>query len=228
MRREVRATLRVKAVPEPAFTELEELWHALTHGAGAVLGLFALLALSLKAWDASPSAYWATITYASALVLVFASSTACHSLSRSKYALWFEMADHIAIFLMIAGTYTPVAVIVLPQPLGTQMLTAIWSSAAAGIAFKVVTYAMGWQERVRTLSVLVFLATGWVGLLAAAEIYEALSPEGWAWFCGGAALYTVGAGVYSLRTMPWSHLLWHFLILAAAACHFVAIYLYVI
>ncbi|MEO1482501.1 MAG: hemolysin III family protein [Myxococcota bacterium] len=212
----------------PAFTDLEELWHSITHGAGAILGVFALFALSLKAWSASPAAYWATITYASALILVFASSTACHSLSRSRYALWFELADHVAIFLMIAGTYTPVAVIVLPQPLGTQMLTAIWSTAAAGVVFKVLTYVTGWHERLRTLSVLIYLATGWVGLTAATDIYRALSAPGFAWFCVGAGLYTVGAGVYSLRSVPWSHLVWHLLVLAAAACHFVAIYLYVV
>ncbi len=211
-----------------AFSDAEELWHSLTHGFGAVLGLVGLIALTYKVAEADWSSYWAALTYASALVLVFASSAACHGLSRTRYALWFEMADHIAIFLMIAGTYTPVAVIVLPEPVGSTMLIAMWGTAAAGIAFKVFSYVTGWHERLRTPSVVIYLVTGWIGLWAVEDIAREMAPPAFAWFIAGAALYTIGAGIYSLRRVPLSHLVWHFFVLAAATCHFVAIYSYVV
>jgi hemolysin III len=157
--------------------------------------------------------------YATTLVLLYSASTIYHSLpSRMPAKRWFRGLDHGAIYLLIAGTYTPFALGALRGPWGWSLLAIIWALAAAGIVLK-----MGLGFRYPRLSTTVYLIMGWLIIVAVRPLYRAIGSSGMAWVAAGGASYTIGVYFYARDHLRFRHFVWHLFVLAGSACHLVAV-----
>lgn len=211
---------------------LREPVNSLTHFAGILLsiaGLVALLVLS----EGEP---WRTVSFAiygATLILLYTASTLLHSLrvgARAERRL--RMFDHAAIFLLIAGSYTPITLVTLQQgsaAWGWTLFGLVWGVAVLGVVFK-----LFWLEAPRWLSTALYLLMGWLAVVAIVPITQALPPGGLFWLVLGGLFYSVGAVVYGLKKPDWLpgrfgyHELWHLFVLAGSACHFLMMLLYVL
>lgn len=201
-------------------TDAEELANAVTHGLGAVLGVAALWLLVTRAAPVGPLAVTAVTVFGCALVLVYASSTLHHGSSRERVKRAFLLCDRCAIHLLIAGTYTPVALIALAPPVGVPLAAAIWLLAAIGISIEVAGHCRGGLGRLAWLPVPLYLGMGWLGLGVAGDaLAEALAPPALGWLVAGGLLYTAGVAFYLWRRLRFGHAVWHLFAVAGSACH---------
>ncbi len=199
---------------------IREPINAWSHLVGLVLaaiGTVALLRLSER-----PAQVVAFAVYGGSLILLYAASTVYHTLPLPEHRLRpLRTLDHIAIYFLIAGTYTPVALITLHGPLGWWLLTATWAIAVAGIPFKIL-----WLDAPVWLSTAIYLAMGYLALVAAAPLAQAVTIGGMAWLLAGGVAYTVGAIIFAARRpdpLPGvfgHHEIWHLLVLVGSGCHF--------
>ena len=206
------------------YTVAEELAHAISHGAGVLLsigGLSWMLYLSIEAAD--PWRIVASTVYGVSLIALFLASTLYHALHQSPHRPLFKLLDHCAIYLLIAGTYTPFLVIAMRTDTAWWMFGAIWSLATAGILTK-----LWFRHRFPKVSLASYLLMGWLVVLAAPQVAEAIGPDGMAWLVAGGIAYTVGAVFYMAKSMQFSHAIWHLLVLVGSICHFVAVAWYVL
>ncbi len=198
-----------------------EKLNAITHMVGAslaVVGLAVLVVLASLAHD--PWRIVSFSVYGTTLVLLYLFSTLYHGLSgRAKRV--FQVFDHLSIYLLIAGTYTPFTLVTLPRRWGWSLFGAVWGMAIAGVLLEVLT------RRWRALSYVLYVLMGWLVLVALRPLAGALSTGGLAWLLGGGILYTGGLVAYGWRSLPRHHELWHFFVLGGSVCHFVAMLLYV-
>lgn len=201
----------------------------LTHMASALLALVGLVVLLISS-PPDPLARVALLTYGLSLVLLFAASSTYHLVKTTpQRELLLRKLDHTAIYLLIAGTYTPVCAIVLSGAWRWGLLTVIWSLAVIGIAFKLVYIKLP-----RWITVLIYMAMGWVGVLAFGPLFSALPPAAIGWLAAGGVLYSLGAVVYATRRLDfWPgvfgfHEVWHLFVTAASAAHFVFVLAYVV
>ena len=202
----------------------EEIANAVSHGAGLLGSLIALPLLVVGALrrqhDTSLVAAFAI--YGVTLSLLYGASTVYHALpaaAASAKRLWRTL-DHGAIYLLIAGTYTPFALGALRGPLGYGLLVAVWTLAAAGIAFK----AAGHGFRFPRLSMVVYLVMGWLAVFALRPLAAAVGPSGLAWLFGGGILYTAGVVFFNRdHRVRYAHFVWHLFVLAGSVCHLVAV-----
>jgi hemolysin III len=197
----------------------EELASALTHGFGALAALaggivlITLAALRGDGWQLA-----AAIVFSASMLLLYVASTLYHAVQdpRAKSAL--KVFDHCAIYLLIAGTYTPFTLVSLRGDVGRGLFIAIWSLAAAGIAFK-----LFFTGRFKLLSTLVYIAMGWLVLVAIKPVMAALDTWTFGWLLAGGAAYTLGTVFYHRPSMRWSHAVWHLFVVAGSVCHYVAV-----
>jgi len=203
----------------------EEIVNSGLHGLGAVLGLAGLgglVAVGHQAGD--PRALAAAVVYGLSLVLLYTASALYHGAKATSPKPGLKLFDHVAIYLLIAGTYTPVCLLPLWGPLGWGLLGAIWTLAGLGIAFK-----LWFRERGKVTWVLMYLGMGWLAVLAMRELFLLLPPTGFWLVVAGGLFYTVGVLFFALgRTIPFMHTVWHLFVLAASACHYFSILLYVL
>jgi hemolysin III len=205
------------------YTLLEEVANAVTHGIGAVLAVMALIAMvALAAIDGDVWVIVSLTIYGSTLVLLYLASTLYHSVRHAKAKLVFKTCDHAAIFLLIAGTYTPYCLLVLRGAWGWTMFAVVWSIAAFGVVFKILHV-----NRYARLSLMLYLGMGWVGVLAAVPIIENMETGGLLLLAFGGLAYTGGVAFYVWESMPFNHAVWHLFVLAGSTCHFLSIYYYV-
>ncbi len=197
----------------------EEFTHALSHGMGAVAALVGGGFLIHSAWRRGglPQIIGATVFSLSA-VLLYTISSALHALPEGKTRDQFERLDHIAIFLLIAGTYTPFTLGVLHGPWGWTLLVLIWSMAALGIASKLCR-GLGNTR----LSTALYVGMGWVILIAARPLIERMATPGLLLMLAGGVSYTVGVFFFLARRIPFSHLIWHLFVIGGTAFHYLAI-----
>ncbi len=191
--------------------------NAITHLVGTVLALLGVVVLVVLAPDA-----WRALSfgvYGSTLVLAFLASTLYHSF-RGRAKPLFRRLDHASIYLLIAGTYTPFALVTLPPEWGWPLLAGVGALGMAGI---VLAFLPRRRSR-RVLQVVLSLAMGWLVLVAVEPLVQALAPRGLAWLAAGGALYTSGVIPYSLSSLPRNHEIWHVFVLAASACHYTAMF----
>lgn len=201
----------------------------LTHLASAFAALIGLLVL----WGFSPSAgptRPGVVIYGATLVLLFLASAAYHLIKTSPAReLWLRRLDHTAIFLLIAGTYTPVCLIVLTGGWRWGMLITIWALAAIGILFK-----LFFIKAPRWISVIIYVTMGWLGVIGVAQLLQALPIAAMGWLLAGGLLYTGGAVIYGLKRpnlLPGVfgfHEIWHLFVTAASAAHYVFMLGYVL
>jgi hemolysin III len=159
--------------------------------------------------------------FGTTMALLYLTSTVYHAVTRARAKQVLRLLDHGAIYLLIAGTYTPFTLGVLRGPWGWTLLAVIWVLAAAGVTLK----ALGGIRHPR-LSTAVYLAMGWLVVVAAHPLLEHLPPRGLFWLAAGGLAYTAGVGFYATRRMRFGHFVWHLFVLAGTACHFVAVWRY--
>ncbi len=212
---------------------IREPGSAITHYIGMMLSLFAAAPLLLKAeMSRTPSAIMAMGIFILAMILLYAASTVYHALNvREGVLKVFRKLDHMMIFVLIAGTYTPVCMLVLDGATGMIMLTVIWGIALVGILLKAL-----WINCPKWFSSIIYIAMGWVCLLVFPLLLQRLSAGAFAWLLAGGILYTVGGVVYALKLKGFngvhkyfgSHEIFHLFVMAGSFCHFIVMYCYII
>jgi hemolysin III len=215
---------------EEDYSLAEEMVHAATHGAGALAGLIGLIVLLVAAGERGDAAgYVAAIVYGGSLVVCYLASALYHAAWEPKVKDAFLALDHAAIFLLIAGTYTPIALLAMPPEVGQPLFLTMWAIAAFGIAFKLGLHLRGMSDSYEFVSLALYLGMGWLGLAwGGGALVEALPAQGLLWLVVGGLLYTLGVGFYLWRQLKFNHVIWHFLVLAASASHFIAVLEYVL
>ena len=202
---------------------IEEKLNAWSHGLGVGLGIAALVLMLLGVDQTNPYGLFSVIVYGLSIILLFLASTCYHAITTSKRKHYFRIADHIGIYLLIAGTYTPVLLIAIPNGLGWTLFWIVWGIAAFGLILKL--FFTGRFERFSTF---LYLAMGWLAVIPYAELTTALDAKALALLIGGGVAYTVGVLFYAIEKIPYNHFIWHLFVLGGASCHFFMVYLYVI
>jgi len=199
------------------------LANSITHGVGAALALVGATYLIIASTRGSASIIASCSVFASTLVLVYLCSTLYHSLVRTRARHVFHVLDHSAIYLLIAGTYTPFTLVSLRGAVGWTLFAIVWTLAIAGIIFK--SFAVG---RFAAASTVVYLFQGWVVVFAARPLIHAIGPQGLLWLGVGGAAYTLGVIFFAMDRIPYFHAAWHLFVLAGSIAHYFAILFYVV
>jgi hemolysin III len=203
-----------------ALSTNEEIANSITHGIGALLSIIALVVLIMVAERHGDVWHLVSFSiYGSSLILLYLSSTLYHSFSRPKLKNLFARFDHISIFLLIAGTYTPILLTSLRGIWGWTLFGIIWTVALAGIVIRSI-----YVYRFRKLMVVIYLIMGWMFVLAGNQIYHKLPSISLIFLVWGGLAYSVGVVFYMWRKLPYSHGIWHLFVLAGSILHFFAIY----
>jgi hemolysin III len=199
------------------------LANAITHGIGAVLAIVGAVYLIAASTRGSALVVVSCSVFSATLVLVYLCSTLYHSLVRTRARHVFHVLDHSSIYLLIAGTYTPFALISLHGWQGWTIFGIEWGLAVGGVVFK--SFAVG---RYEVASALVYLAQGWMALLVAVPLYHAIGWGGLAWMGAGGLAYTLGIFFFALDRLKYFHATWHIFVLAGSIAHYFAILFYVV
>jgi len=203
---------------------LEEIANAVTHGIGAGLAIAALvLSVVYAANVESAWAIVATAIYGATLIFMFVASTLYHSLPYRRAKRVLLAFDHCAIFLLIAGTYTPITLVVMQGWQGWFLFGVVWGLAVTGLLLRLV-----WLRYMHPVFYVIYLAMGWVGFFFATPIEAKMGWNGVEMILIGGICYTGGLVFYALRRLPFNHALWHLSVIAGAIVHFFAVYDYVI
>lgn len=201
------------------YSESEELFHSITHGIGAVLaavGAAWLLAQAVSDGDA-----WRVVSlgiYGVTLVSLYTISTLYHGVTTAGLKARLRVMDHSAIYLFIAGSYTPFLLLRLRGPLGWIMFGLVWAFAVGGVVYKLTLL-----DRFPRLSTILYLGMGWLALFAVVPLVQRLSFTTLAWVVAGGLIYSAGTLVYHMNRVRYHHVVWHLFVLGGSVCHFVAI-----
>jgi len=205
------------------FTAGEELAHSLTHGVGLLLGIAALVLMVVFAVQRGSAIHVISSTvYGVTLVVLYASSMLYHALPSGGGKRVFGILDHAAIFLLIAGTYTPFALVTLAGGLGWSLFAVIWTLAIGGIVLETVS-----RGRFRRAQLPLYLVMSWGIVGASRPLLKELPPGGLILLLAGGLAYTLGV-VFFVWRRPFHHAVWHIFVLAGSICHFFVVFLYVI
>lgn len=201
------------------YSKAEEIANSITHGLGilfAVGGLTALMVLT--AYFGTTSHLVSYLVYGISMLLLYTASTLYHAIPGERAKRFFKICDHSAIYLLIAGTYTPFLVLNLQGKMAWIAVTIIWSIALAGIIFK-----LFFTGRFKGLSTLLYIGMGWMVVFLAEPLSAAMNPEAMHWLVIGGVTYTAGTIFYMMKNMPYSHAIWHMFVLLGSIFHFTAI-----
>jgi hemolysin III len=201
----------------------EILANAITHGVGAALAIAGAVYLIVVSTHGTARTVVGCTVFATTLVLVYVCSTLYHSLVRTRARHIFQVLDHAAIYLLIAGTYTPFTLIALKGRVGWTLFGVEWGLAAAGIVFKSLAV-----ERFQVLSALVYLLQGWLAVVAVRPLAGAIGGHGMAWLVAGGLAYTAGVVFFALDRIRYFHAAWHIFVLAGSVAHYFAVLLHVV
>lgn len=206
---------------------------AITHFIGMLMAIFAAIPLLIKAAREPSRIYIIAITiYAVSLILLYAASTTYHTFNKSrKVNTILKKIDHMMISVLIAGSYTPICLLVLGGKTGLILLTIVWAFAIAGILIKAF-----WVFCPKWVSSVLYIGMGWTCVLAFTQLLNSLSPAAFGWLLAGGIIYTVGGVIYALKLPIFnskhkyfgSHEIFHLFVMAGSACHFVVMYAFVL
>lgn len=200
----------------------EEIANSISHGIGLALAIVAAPILIVAAVRYGTA--WNTIgasVFAASMVVLYLSSTLYHALTHGTAKRFFRLLDHSAIFLLIAGTYTPFTLGVLRGPWGWTLFGLVWALAAVGLTMKIL-----FRARYTRLSVVLYLVMGWLVVIAAPQVLQRVPLSGLAWVAAGGVAYTAGVGFYTAHRVRYAHFAWHLFVLAGTTCHFFAVLWY--
>jgi len=210
--------------PDRSFSLGEEIAHSVTHGVGVVLSIAGLAVLvAFASLHGTARDVVGAAVFGTSLVLLYTASTLYHSIPIARARPILRVIDHSSIYLLIAGTYTPIGLRKLPAVTGWWLLAVLWTAALAGI---VLTATL--RERFRAASMVLYVGMGWSALLVAGPLARAMGGAGMALIVAGGVAYTIGIAFYALRQMPYHHLVWHLCVIAGSVLHYFAVLLYVI
>jgi hemolysin III len=195
----------------------EEIANSVSHGVGAALAVVALALLVLSAQPHGTAQVVGASVFGAAMVLLYLTSTLYHALPHSRAKRLFQVLDHSAIFILIAGTYTPFTLGVLRGRWGWTLLGLVWTLAVGGVVFKAVA-----GTRAPIVSTILYVAMGWLVLIAIGPVWTHVPAAGVAWLVAGGVAYTAGVAWYAADRLPYAHFVWHLCVLAGSACHVVA------
>lgn len=207
------------------YTFKEELANSITHGLGVLFGIVSLIVLlfiSIK--KQSVVSIVAFSIYGACLILMYLSSTLYHSIPHEKAKQILRVFDHSSIFLFIAGTYTPIALLTMTGRLRVGVLVAMWGIAVSGVLFKIFTF--GKFDKFKAASLGIYIGMGWLTVLTIKPIIQMTSIGFFMWVLAGGLIYTLGTIFYSIKKIPYNHAIWHLFVLAASVAHFVGILIY--
>jgi len=197
----------------------EEKLNALSHGLGSLLGVIGFFML----WQLhDPLTPWATLSviiYSISIIVLFSASTLYHSVHSHEFKKKLRVLDHISIFILIAGTYTPVALITLIDGMGLTLFYTVWGIAFVGILFK-----LFYTGKYEFISLLLYLLMGWLIVFDFQSLWLQLSTTGIVLLFLGGAFYTLGIFFYAIKKIPYNHLIWHLFVLGGAISHWFLIY----
>lgn len=197
----------------------EEIANVVTHGIGALLAVGGgAVLVTLAAIHAGAREIVSAAVFSATLVLLYVASTLYHAATDPETRARLKVLDHCAIFLLIAGTYTPFTVAAIRGGWGWSLFGVIWGMAVAGVIFK-----LFFTGRFRVLSTAMYIGMGWLVLVALVPLVQSLTPAGLAWLVVGGALYTLGTLFYHRESIPYAHAIWHGFVLAGSSCHFAAV-----
>ena len=207
------------------FTRKEEVAHAISHGVGALLSIAGLVVLSsLAAEHGSPVCVVTCTVFGAALTVVYVLSTLYHLCGASPLKDLLRVLDHCSIYVLIAATYAPFALVLLQGAWGWTVFGLAWGTAVVGIGFKM----MPTMRDREGLSIASYLAAGWIGIVAIQPLLNSLDAGAlWLILTGGVA-YCVGVSFYTWHRLPYNHLIWHIFVLIGSALHFCGVLFYVI
>lgn len=200
----------------------EEFWNAITHGIGFILTIPALILLILQAEKIGSALYMTSfIIFGISMMILFFASTLLHSVPE-RFKRICSILDHSSIYILIAGTYTPFALLAIGGKLGWGILIAEWTLAIIGILFKCF-----FIHRFEALSLIFYIAMGWVIIFAFKPVVAHITMNGFWLLLIGGILYTIGAYFYANRKIPYNHAIWHLFVLGGSAMMFLCIVEYV-
>jgi hemolysin III len=203
------------------FTIRQEIVHSMIHAFGILFGIVSIPILTaLAAKNANVPAIVGAGVYGFTFLMLFTFSAMYHGFQQPQVKRVLEIFDHISIYFLIAGTYTPFILIYLRNYFGYMLLIILWSLTFLGIIFKVF-----FTGKFEILSVIIYMAMGWILLIGGKRFFSAMPSEVITFIIIGGALYSIGIIFYLWKKLKWHHAIWHFLVLAAAVCHYVAILL---
>ncbi|MFW5744646.1 MAG: PAQR family membrane homeostasis protein TrhA [bacterium] len=213
------AAARAQEGPISTYTRQEELANAITHGIGVVLAVGATVVLAARAVVEADA--WKIVTYpvfGLSMILLYTASSLYHSHPDPETRRRLKVFDHMSIYYLIAGTYTPVALVGLQGAWGWAIFGVIWGLAIAGTVFK--TFFTG---RFPVVSTVLYLAMGWTAIVAVVPLVRTLETDTLIWLLAGGLAYTGGVAFYAWKRLPFNHAIWHLFVLTGTACHVVAV-----
>lgn len=205
------------------YTFGEELANSISHGIGLVLALGGSVILVVNgamhgdAWQIT-----SVCIFGASLILLYGASTLYHSISNVKAKKVLRLIDHISIYLLIAGTYTPIMLVNMRGPWGWSLFGVVWGLATLGIAFQ-----FSHLHRMEKLRPTIFLLMGWAIVIGFKPLMESIAPGGLALIAAGGGAYTLGVLFYAWEKLPYNHAIWHLFVLTGSVCHYFAILFYV-
>lgn len=206
---------------EAHYIPAEERLNIITHAFGAILSIIGMGTLMNESdnWTQLIS----SITFGMSLIILYTASTLYHAAKDSKRRAKLRVFDHASIYVLIAGTYTPICLITLSESIGIILLGVIWGVAICGVVLKL--FFTGQYDR---LSTIMYVAMGWIAIFAIKPLLATMDFSGLLWLLIGGIFYTLGAILYSIRSLPFNHAIFHFFVLGGSVSHFIMIYSYVL
>ena len=204
-------------------TVFEEKLNAVTHAIGAVFGIVALILLIVFETKKTAFSLFSVIVYGISIIILFTASTMYHSFTDEKKKHYFRIVDHISIYLLIAGTYTPVLLITLEQSKGWLLFYIVWAIAGFGVILK-----LFFTGKFETFSTLLYLVMGWLIVFDFSTLSSIMASNGLVLLIAGGLAYTVGIVFYAIEKIPYNHVIWHLFVLAGAILHFFMILFFVV
>lgn len=212
---------KIKLFSLPSYTLLEEIFNAITHGIGAALAVAAIVLLPIFS-NHRPKTIVCVTIYSSTLFILYIVSTLYHALGINKAKKVFRILDHCSIFLLIAGTYTPISLLILPNPLGIILVSVVWTAAIVGILLNSIDL-----KRFSKVSMACYIGMGWCVIFAIKPLIENVSNFQLIFLFIGGLFYTIGAIIYAIgkkSNKKYVHSLWHLFVLAGSIFHFFMIF----
>ncbi len=204
-------------------SHFEEKLNAGSHAVGALLGIYALIMLIVYNTTKTEYSLFSILVYGLSIIMLFSASTLYHAVKNEKNKHLFRIVDHISIYFLIAGTYTPVLLITLEQRSGWTLFYIVWGIALFGVILK-----LFFTGRFEVFSTLLYLVMGWLIVFDFSNLSQSIGEQGVLWLFAGGLAYSLGIIFYAVKVIPYHHVIWHMFVLVGAMCHFFMIFFYVI
>lgn len=210
------------------YSVAEEIAHSAIHAVGSHFGAAMLALMVVFGAQSGTQVAWKVVSgavFGATIILLYTVSSVYHAVTHQRSKLVLEICDHMAIYFLIAGSYTPFTLVTLRQThpvIAWTIFGIVWSLAVAGVIFKLFT-----AGKLRFVSTLGYIGMGWIAVIAIKPLMDSLPAAGLAWLVVGGGLYTLGTVFYLWRLMPFHHAVWHLFVLAGTVCHFFCVLFYV-